>query len=121
MTLFQTFLVVISLLVASLATWVSCRWWYGKKLLAAAQRLHKCDQSRLFSQQQTLQAKKQIEALKIELAEQRKALQDTEVGRRRTRELEQALFVAERAAESSPGVMPLAPTHGFADTQVLPT
>ena len=103
-----------------LLTWAACHWWYGRKLAAAAHRLHKSDQGRLFSQQQTLQAKKQIEALKIDLAEQRKA-QDTEVGRRRTRELEQALFVAERVAEGSPGVMPLAPTHGFADTQVLPT
>jgi sRNA-binding protein len=121
MGLFQTFLVVISLLVATLATWVGCRWWYGKKLLAAAQRLHKCDQGRLFSQQQTLQAKKQIEALKIEVAEQRKALQDTEASRKRTRGLEQALFVAERTAEVTSGIRPPAPTHGFADTQVLPT
>jgi hypothetical protein len=120
MTLFPAFLVAIALVVASLATWAGCRWWYGKKLLAAAQRLHKCDQSRLFSQQQTLQAKKQIEALKIELAEQRKALQDTESSRKRARELEQALFVAERAAEDNSGMMPPAPTHGFADTQIMP-
>ena len=51
---------VVVLLVASLATWAVCRWWYGKRLLVAAQRLHKSDQGRLFSQQQTLQAKKQI-------------------------------------------------------------
>lgn len=120
MALFQTFVVVISLVVASLATWVGCRWWYGKKLLAAAHRLHKSDQSRLFSQQQTLQAKKQIETLKKELSEQRKALQDTEASRKRTRGLEQALLAAERDAEDNPGRMPLAPTHGFADTQIMP-
>jgi len=112
--------VVIALVVAALATWASCRWWYGKKLLAAADRLQKSDQGRLFSQQQTLQAKKQIEALKKELAEQRKALQDTEASRKRTRDLEQALLVAERAVEDRSGMMPLAPTHGFADTQIMP-
>ena len=121
MNLFEAFVVVISFTVASLATWAGCRWWYGRKLLAAAQRLHKSDQGRLFSQQQTLQAKKQIEALKKELAEQRKALQDTEISRKRTRDLEQALLAAERAAEdNNPGLMPLAPTHGFADTQIMP-
>jgi septal ring factor EnvC (AmiA/AmiB activator) len=120
MNLLQTASVVISLAVASLATWAGCRWWYGQKLQAAAQRLHKSDQSRLFSQQQTQQAKKQIEALKKELAEHKKALQDTEASRKRTRELEQALLVAERAAENTSGMMPLTPTHGFADTQILP-
>jgi sRNA-binding protein len=120
MNLLQAASVVITLVVASLATWAGCRWWYGKKLLAAAHRLHKSDQGRLFSQQQTLQAKKQIEALKKELAEQRKALQDTEASRKRTRDLEQALLVAERAVEDNSGMMPLAPTHGFADTQIMP-
>ena len=90
MNLFQAFVVVIAFTVASLATWAGCRWWYGRKLLAAAQRLHKSDQGRLFSQQQTLQAKKQIEALKKELAEHRKALQDTEISRKRTRARRQA-------------------------------
>ncbi|MEO8525740.1 MAG: hypothetical protein ABI460_13535 [Caldimonas sp.] len=121
MGLLQIFLIVISLLVVSLTTGAGCRWWYGKKLVAAAQRLHKCDQGRLFSQQQTLQAKKQIETLKIEVAEQRKALQETDAGRERTRELEHALLVAERAVEVASEMRPPAPTHGFADTQVLPT
>ncbi len=120
MNLLQASVVVIALAVASLATWGGCRWWYGKKLTAAALRLHKSDQGRLFSQQQTLQAKKQIEALKKELAEQRKMLQDTETSRKRTRDLEQALLAAERAEEDNSGMMPLAPTHGFADTQIMP-
>jgi flagellar basal body-associated protein FliL len=111
---------VVVLLVASLATWAVCRWWYGKRLLVAAQRLHKSDQGRLFSQQQTLQAKKQIEALKKELAEHRAALCDSEVNRKRTRELELALAAAERAAENNSGLMPLGPSHGFADTQLMP-
>lgn len=120
MNLLQASLVVIALVVASLATWTGCRWWYGKKLVAAALRLHKSDQGRLFSQQQTLQAKKQIEALKKELDEQSRMLQDTEASRKRTRHLEHALLAAERAAEVSSGMMPPAPAHGFADTQVMP-
>ncbi|MEP7303449.1 MAG: hypothetical protein ABI699_18185 [Caldimonas sp.] len=119
MNLLETFIVVIAFLVASLATWAGCRWWYGKKLAAAAHRLRKSDQSRLFSQQQTAQAKKQIEALKKELAEQRKALQDTEASRQRTRDLEVALLAAERAVEDNSDMMPLAPRNGFADTQIM--
>jgi len=115
---------VIGLLVASFATWAACRWWYGRKLLLAAQRLHKSDQGRLFSQQQTLQAKKQIDALKKELAEQRAAVSDSDVHRKRTRELEAALAAAERAAEraaeDNSNLMPLGPSHGFADTQIMP-
>ncbi len=111
---------VIGLVIASAATWAACRWWYGRKLLAAAQRLHKSDQGRLFSQQQTLQAKKQIEALKKELDAQRKALSDTESSRQRTRDLEQALAAAERIVETHSGMMPLVAAHGFADTQIMP-
>ncbi|MEO8922387.1 MAG: hypothetical protein ABI330_06100 [Caldimonas sp.] len=111
---------VVGLAVASLATWAACRWWYGRKLFVAAQRLHKSDQGRLFSQQQTLQAKKQIEALKKELAEQRSVVSDSAANRKRTRELEQALAVAERAAEDNANLMPLGPSHGFADTQIMP-
>ena len=114
-------LLIIGLGLASLATWAACRWWYGRKLVVAAQRLHKSDQGRLFSQQQTLQAKKQIDALKKELAEQRAALSDTEMHRKRTRELELALAAAERAAEDNSNLMPLgAQSHGFADTQIMP-
>jgi hypothetical protein len=115
-----TIALMIGLVVASLATWAACRWWYGRKLRVAAQRLHKSDQGRLFSQQQTLQAKQQIEALKKELAEQRAALSDSEANRMRTRKLELALAAAERAVEEQSSLMPLAPSHGFADTQIMP-
>jgi hypothetical protein len=111
---------VLGVALASLATWAACRWWYGRKLLLAAHRLHKSDQGRLFSQQQTLQAKKQIEALKKELADQRALLSDTTASRKRTRELEEALAVAERVIEDNSNLMPLGPSHGFADTQIMP-
>ena len=120
----QGFTIAIGLLVglvlASAATWALCRWWYGRKLLAAAARLQKSDQGRLFSQQQTAQAKKQIEALKQELEHHRRALADTEVNRQRMRELELALAAAERLVESHSERMPLSAAHGFADTQIMP-
>ncbi len=111
---------LVGLALASAATWALCRWWYGRKLLAAAARLQKSDQGRLFSQQQTAQAKKQIEALKQELEHHRRALADTEVSRQRMRELELALAAAERLVESNSERMPLPAAHGFADTQIMP-
>ena len=111
---------VIGLAVASAVTWAACRWWYGRKLRAAAARLQKSDQGRLFSQQQTAQAKKQIETLKQELDHHRKALADTEANRQRVRELELALAAAERVVEISSAMMPLSAPHGFADTQIMP-
>ncbi len=121
----QGFIIVTGLIlglgIASAATWAACRWWYGRKLLAAAARLQKSDQGRLFSQQQTAQARKQIEALKQELDHHRKALADTAVNRQRMRELEMALAAAERAVEVSSAMMPLSSgNHGFADTQIMP-
>ena len=119
MDLLQAFVVVVALVAASATTWAGCRWFYGRKLVAAAARLKKSDQSRLFSQQQTAQAKKQIEALKKELEEQRKIVVDSEASRKRTRELEQALLAAEKVVEDNASMLPLAPKNGFADTQIM--
>ena len=119
MDLLQSLVLVVALVAASAATWAACRWFYEKKLVVAAARLKKSDQSRLFSQQQTAQAKKQIEALKKELDEQRKIVVETEASRLRTRELELALLAAEKVVEENSGMMPLAPKNGFADTQIM--
>jgi hypothetical protein len=119
MDLLPSLIVVVALVAASAATWAACRWFYGKKLVAAALRLKKSDQNRLFSQQQTAQAKKQIETLKKELEEQRKLVVETEASRKRTRELELALLAAEKVVEDNSGMMPLAPKNGFADTQIM--
>ena len=116
---------VLGISVAALATWVACRWWYGMKLRAAAQRLKKSDQNRVHLQQQAMAARQQVEALKKELAAQRELVEETQASRQRTRELEQALLAAERAAAASAlsdsGFVPLAPSphHGFADTQIM--
>ncbi|MEO8080380.1 MAG: hypothetical protein ABI641_07610 [Caldimonas sp.] len=104
------------------ATWFACRWWYSRKLLAAAQRLHKSDQGRHFANQQTMQARRQIETLKAELAELQEAtVVQTQASRQRTREHESTRLVAELADDDEPTPMPLAAaSHGFADTQLMP-
>lgn len=111
----------ITVAAAAAVTLLACRWWYGRKLAAAAQRLKKSDQGRLFSQQQAQDARRQIEALKRELATERVLGTKQDDTSRRARELEERLRVAERAAAeyeaSKP--MPLQPAHGFADTQIL--
>jgi hypothetical protein len=85
----------VALLVASVVTWAACRWWYGRKLGAAEQRLQKIEKGRLFSQQQTAQ-------------------------KRRAAQLEEALSAVERAPAEDVAMMPVVSAHGFADTQILP-
>lgn len=108
---------------SSAGTWAACRWWYGHKLLAASQRLHKSDKGRLFSQQQAQQACRQVEQLKAELATQRRAALDAHTeGQLATAMASEAARVHaeydDALADSGP--MALAAAHGFADTQVTP-
>jgi sRNA-binding protein len=110
----------LALLLASIVTWSACRWWYGRKLEVAAHRLQKSDKGRLFSQEQTLQARRQVEQLKAELASHQQTAIESQAARRRTAELEQALAAAERSAAPDSGRLPLVSAHGFADTQILP-
>jgi biopolymer transport protein ExbB/TolQ len=110
----------LALLVASVVTWAACRWWYGRRLLTAAHRLQKCDKSRLFSQEQTLQARRQIEQLKADLASHQQSAAENQAARRRAAQLEEALHAGERPALADSGRMPLVSAHGFADTQILP-
>ena len=106
---------------ASTATWAGCRWWYGRKLAAAALRLHKSDKGRLFSQQQALQARKQVEQLKVEIEAHRRASSDTLAAQRRSEELARALVEAERSVHDLAMATEPAPLRsGFADTQILP-
>lgn len=103
---------------ASALTWVACRWWYGRKLKAAAGRLHKSDQGRLASQQQTTQARRQIESLREELEVLRRSAAHSQAHRDRARELESTLAHAERSIDEEEAAQPA--SHGFADTQILP-
>jgi len=110
----------IAIAVASAVMWAGCRWWYGRRLAAATQRLQKSEKARLFSQQQTAQARQQIGLLKAELESNQHAAAELEAAKRRAAKLEEAVYAAERAAE--PARMPVvsAQAHGFADTQILP-
>jgi hypothetical protein len=112
--------VPLALVVASALTWAACRWWYGRKLLAAAQRLQKSEKARLFSQQQTAQARQQIGLLKAEIEVHQQSAVENQATRRRAAQLEEALLAVERPAAVDSGRMPLVSAHGFADTQVLP-
>jgi sRNA-binding protein len=110
----------LALVVASVVTWAACRWWYGRKLLAAAHRLQKSDKGRLFSQEQTLQARRQIEQLKAELASHQQSAAENQATRKRAAQIEAALQAGERPVLADSGRMPLVSAHGFADTQILP-
>jgi biopolymer transport protein ExbB/TolQ len=109
----------LAFIVASVVTWAACRWWYGKKLMAATLRLQKSDKSRLFSQEQTQQARRQIEQLKGELASHQQSAAEHEAMRRRAK-AEEALQASERTPEPDSGRLPVVSAHGFADTQVMP-
>ena len=110
----------VAFLAASVVTWAACRWWYGRQLAAAAHRLAKSEKGRLFSQQQTAQARQQIGQLKAELEAQQQNVADVQAARRRAAQLEEALSAAERAPAPDLDMMPLVSAHGFADTQILP-
>ncbi len=110
----------LAFLIASVVTWAACRWWYGKKLLVAAQRLQKSDKGRLFAQEQTLQARRQIEQLKTELASHQQSAAEGQAAVRRAAQLEEALNANDRAPLPDSGRVPLVSAHGFADTQILP-
>ena len=111
----------VGLCAVTTATWAGCRWWYGRKLEAAAHRLHKSDKGRLFSQQQAVQARKQVEALKAEIESHRRTASDAIAAQRRTEQLEQALIEAERSLHALATRIEPPPTRsGFADTQFLP-
>ena len=111
----------VAIAVASAVMWAACRWWYGRQLAAAAHRLQKSEKGRLFSQQQTAQAREQIGALKAELESRQVATAELEAAKRRAAALEQAFQSAEREPEPvALARLPLVSAHGFADTQILP-
>ena len=68
--------------------------------------------------QQTLQARKQLEALQKDLAAQNAAMAKAQIAKQRNRHLEEALK-ASAVAELESGDNVARPAHGFADTQPL--
>lgn len=101
---------------ASAATFTACCWWYRRQLDALGRRLHKTDKARLFSAQQTLQARRQVEALQKDLGVQKQAMAEAQVARQRSRHLEAAL---KAVADAEDAAQVARPNHGFADTQPM--
>ena len=100
------------------ATWLGARWWYGRRLDALNLRLQKVDKARQFSSQQTLQARRQVEALQKDLAAQNEVLAKAQLATQRSRHLEETLRTAS-AAELFGSTVPQGPAHSFADTQPM--
>jgi len=103
--------------VAGVLTWVACHWWYGRRIGNLAAKLAKVEKARLFTVQQALQARKQIEALQKDLAAQNEALEQAQVARQRSRHLEEVLKAASEADAAE--TLLARPANGFADTQPL--
>jgi len=110
---------LVGVVAGSFVAWAACRWWYGRKLAAAARRLHKSDQGRLFSNQQTMQARQQIETLKKELAAFVPAGSPQQQSRQRAADLDEVLRAGEFETSRTGGYTPEPPSHGFADTQIV--
>lgn len=102
----------------STATGFGFRWWYGRKIQALHHRLQKSDKARQFSSQQTMQARRQVEALQKDLAAQQETMAKAQIAKPRARYLEEALKAAHNAAPDSDS-MALRPSPGFADTQLM--
>ena len=102
-------------------TWCACRWWYGRRLRFVANHLDKTDKARLFSIQQTLQARKQIEKLQKDLAVQQHELSRLQAVPRPGREFDAGRCGADRDRDggSAGAVRAAMPAHGFADTEPL--
>jgi len=84
MEAFDLFITCLGAIGLCAATAGACHWWYGRRLSAMADRLDKLDKARQFSQQQTLQARKQIEKLQKDLAAPRGTTHPDAAARPRT-------------------------------------
>ena len=60
-----------ALVFACASTWGACRWWYGRRLKAAQQKIEKLNHNRTLYDQHTAQARRQIEQLNRELTSYR--------------------------------------------------
>ena len=113
----------VAVVVACLLTWAVCHWWYGRKLAAAAHCVHRSDKERAFSREQTLQARRQVEQLKGELASQHRSASESQAAAassQRAARLEEERQAARRAEQHDAGFLPIVAAQGFADTQILP-
>lgn len=101
---------------SSAMTVLACRWWYRRRLSAVNVRWYKCDKARQFSIQQTLQARRQLDALQKDLSAQQQLMAAGQLAKHRSRHAEEALKAIAAAEEAAPV---LQVNHGFADTQPM--
>ncbi len=117
METFDLTVLLVTSAVSCAVTGAAGRWWYQRKLTAAAQRFEKIDKARQFSAQQTLQARKQIEKLQKDLATFQRASADAEKARAREKMLHEVLTAAVPPASTNiPEVRQTVSVNGFADT-----
>jgi hypothetical protein len=107
-------MLALAALVAAVATWALCRWWYSRRISSLLAKLGKAEKARNFSVQQTLQARKQLEALRKDLMAQQEAMAKAQIARARSRHLEEVMKAASEAED-----LVVRPASGFADTQPL--
>lgn len=117
METFDLFIAGLSAIGLCAATGGACHWWYGRRLTAMADRLDKMDKARQFSQQQTLQARKQIEKLQKDLAAPRGAAHPDSATRPRAPDDATRAQAAMAAALAAGDQRSQVPVHGFADTE----
>ncbi len=97
---------------------LGARWWFGRRLRAAAARQDKVDKARDFAAQQASQARRQIESLQKELGELR--LQHQQLQRQqRPAGLPAASGPAELPILGVDPAPPKPSADGFADTQLI--
>jgi F0F1-type ATP synthase membrane subunit b/b' len=94
-------------------TWLVARWWYRRQVVQWTGRFRKCEGKLDAAEQQSSQARRQIEKLQRELSEARRAaaVASSQLGSQRTR------AVVPAATPPAPSKV----THGsgFADTMPL--
>ena len=105
-------------LLLSAATYGVCHWRYGRRLRTILERMQKLDAARQAAGQRALQARRQVEQLQKELAEQRTARTGSLSTHRRTT-TEAAGAVGPAKADIPVEPMLHLPPNGFADTQPM--
>jgi hypothetical protein len=97
--------------VASAASALACRWWFGRHIALLRERLVKSEQARQAAHERSTQARTQIAQLS-------KAIADLQRRHKVTLDSQRRRADADRAVPSLPESAVL-PANGFADTQPL--
>lgn len=97
---------------------LALRWWCGRRIATLLARIDKLERARQLASQHSAQARRQIEQLQKDLAEQHRARADARSARKR--DLSAALDANEQQTlRLDPAERPHLPAHGFAETQPM--